>query len=220
MRCARGSDEPSESADNISTTQSPKVSLPSPEVPLKVSPKVGNLATMFNDLNDVHLRYAASLGIRPIESTRDIMRINRPVVELKSCEYYSLDNLTHSYPYLVEPAAELLDTIGARFNSKLRQQNGGDYRIKVTSLLRTRESVNRLKRGNVNSTENSAHLYGTTFDISYTEFVEEFGNKIKHNDGSLKNLLAEVIMELRQEGKCLVKYERKQGCFHITSTGH
>ena len=133
---------------------------------------------------------------------------------------YYVDALSHSHPFLVEEAANLLDTIGTRFNAKLSSQHGGKYRIKITSLLRTRESIDRLqKRGNVNSTDNSAHLYGTTFDISYAKFFEYPGNTRKHNDGQLKNLLAEVLLELREEGKCLVKYERKQGCFHITTTG-
>lgn len=186
---------------------------------LNISRRVGNLASQFADLNPAHLVYAEKIGIKPIQSTRDILRLKRPIVEVKSNDNYYVDNLSHSYPYLVPQAAELLDTIGARFNQKLRAQGGGHYRVKVTSLLRTSESVGRLKRRNVNSTENSAHLYGTTFDISYVGFHEESLNTRRHTDGELKNLLAEVLLELRQEGKCLVKFERKQGCFHITATG-
>ncbi len=186
---------------------------------LHISKKVGNLARQFTDLNEAHLTYARRIGIRPIRSTQDIMRLNHAIVHVKSCNNYKVDRLTHSYPYLVPGAAELLDSIGARFNRKLAERSGGHYRIKVTSLLRTEESVRRLKKGNVNSTSNSAHLYGTTFDISYVDFDEAMLNTRKLNDGQLKNLLAEVLLDLREEGKCLVKYERKQGCFHITATG-
>lgn len=186
---------------------------------LNISRRVGNLASQFADLNPEHLAYAQKIGIKPIQSTRDILRMTRPIVEIESNDNYFVDNLSHSYPYLVPQAAELLDTIGARFNAKLAAQGGGKYRIKVTSLLRTSESVGRLKQRNVNSTENSAHLYGTTFDISYVGFHEGSLNTRRHSDGELKNLLAEVLLELREEGKCLVKFERKQGCFHITATG-
>lgn len=186
---------------------------------LEISSKVQNHSKQFNDLNDAHLAYAQHVGITPIRNTRQIMRISKPIVRVNDCEEYSLDNLTHSYPILVEPAALLLHDIGAEFNRKLAAQGGGKYRIKVTSLLRTSESVNRLKRGNVNSTENSAHLYGTTFDISYVDFPEGHLNTRKHSDGDLKNLLAEVLLEMKEQGRCLVKFERKQGCFHITSTG-
>lgn len=186
---------------------------------LNISRRVGNLASQFADLNPEHLAFARKIGIKPIQSTRDILRLKRPIVEIKTNDNYFVDDLSHSYPYLVPQAAELLDTIGARFNAKLAAQGGGKYRIKVTSLLRTSESVGRLKRRNVNSTENSAHLYGTTFDISYVGFHEGSLNTRRHSDGELKNLLAEVLLELRDEGKCLVKFERKQGCFHITATG-
>lgn len=186
---------------------------------LKISPKVYNHARQFNDLNDEHLIYAKKVGISPIESTRQIMNITRPIVKLSTCDDYVIDNLKHSYPYLVEPAALLLHDIGAEFNRKLAEQGGGDYKIKVTSVLRTAESVSRLKRRNVNSTENSAHLYGTTFDISYVDFKEGNLNMRKHTDGDLKNLLAEVLLEMKENGRCLIKFERKQGCFHITSTG-
>lgn len=186
---------------------------------LHISRKVGNLAKQFSDLNDAHLVHAKRLGIKPINDTREILKLQRPIVHIKSGDNYVLDNLSHSYPYLVPEAAALLDTIGARFNQKLAARGGGHYKIKVTSLLRTQESIKRLQKGNVNSTSNSAHLYGTTFDISYVKFDEAMFNTKKLNDGQLKNLLAEVLLELKEEGKCLVKFERKQGCFHITATG-
>lgn len=186
---------------------------------LHIDRRVSNLAKQFADLNDDHLVYAKKIGIRPIEKTSDILKIRRPIQHLESNDNYYIDNLSHSYAYLVPEAAALLDTIGARFNRKLHERGGGRYTIKVTSLLRTRESINRLQHGNVNSTSNSAHLYATTFDISYVDFKEHMFNTRKFNDGQLKNLLAEVLLELKDEGKCLVKFERKQGCFHITATG-
>lgn len=186
---------------------------------LHISQRVGNLAKQFADLNGAHLVYAQSIGIRPIASTRDILKLERPIVHVKSGDLYHIDRLTHSYPYLVPEAAALLDTIGARFSRKLEERGGGKYSLQVTSLLRTHESVKRLSRRNVNSTTNSAHLYGTTFDISYVRFHEAILNTRKLNDAQLKNLLAEVLLELRDQGKCLVKFERKQSCFHITATG-
>lgn len=186
---------------------------------LNISARVGHLAKQFADMNPDHLTIAERIGIRPIRSTSDILKINRPIVAVKTNDNYHIGELTHSYAFLIPEAAALLDSIGSRFNRKLAEQGGGRYKIKVTSLLRTNESVNRLKRRNVNSTENSAHLYGTTFDISYVDFHEGTLNTRRHSDGELKNLLAEVLLELREEGHCLVKYERKQGCFHITTTG-
>ncbi|MCM1310589.1 MAG: DUF5715 family protein [Bacteroides sp.] len=185
---------------------------------IHISPKVGNLAKQFNDLNEAHLVYATKIGIKPIRDTRDILRLSRPLRQINSTKHYKIDRLSHSYPYLVTRAAELLDTIGDRFNQKLKERGGAHYTLKVTSLLRTEESVKRLQRRNVNSTSNSAHLYGTTFDISYIDFYEHALNTTKLNNEQLKNILAEVLLELREEGRCLVKFERKESCFHITST--
>ncbi|MDE6534644.1 MAG: hypothetical protein K2K82_01395 [Muribaculaceae bacterium] len=186
----------------------------------KERPRVTNLSDQFNDLNDAHVEYAVKFGIQPIETLKDIMAINKAIVEVKSGKEYFISPLTHSYAFLVEPAARLLHDIGSEFNQRLAEvYPGADYQINATSLLRTTESVSRLKKGNVNSTENSAHLYGTTFDVSYVKFHEGEKNSIQLSDADLKILLAEVLLGLKEEGRCLVKYERKQGCFHITSTG-
>lgn len=183
--------------------------------------RVYNFNTQFDDINDAHIDYARQLGIQPIETSKDIMAINKPIVKIESGKEYYISPLTHSYAYLVDPAAVLLHDIGAEFNQLLaKDYPGADYRINVTSILRTIESVSRLKKGNKNSTENSAHLYGTTFDISYVKFQEGAENGVQISDGDLKLLLAEVLLGLKEEGRCLVKYERKQGCFHITTTGN
>lgn len=187
--------------------------------PLKTASHLRDLGKEFDDLNADHLVFAQKLGLKPIGQTRDIMAQTKPIVKVVTNDNVKIDRLTHSYPYLVPSAAKLLNDIGEEFNRKLAEQDGGDYKIIATSLLRTSESVKRLKRGNVNSTENSAHLYGTTFDISYVRFDERPFNMRKHSDGELKLILAEVLKEMKQQGRCLVKFERKQGCFHITATG-
>lgn len=222
-RCTRPSGENSPAEVTATLAEQPKATAPRKDTVsvrrLNISAKVRSHSVQFNDLNDAHIACAVRIGIKPIGGLRDIMKIDKPIVGIKSCDDYTVDNLRHSYPYLVEPAALLLHDIGAEFNRRLRQQGGGNYKLKVTSVLRTTESVSRLKRNNVNSTQNSAHLYGTTFDISYVDFPEGIGNIHKHTDGDLKNLLAEVLLDFKEQERCLVKFERKQGCFHITSTG-
>lgn len=183
-------------------------------------PRVTNLNDQFNDLNSAHVEYAVKFGIQPINTSKDILTINKAIVEVKSGKEYYISPLTHSYPFLVEPAAKLLHDIGTEFNQRLAEvYPKANYQINATSLLRTTESVSRLKEGNANSTENSAHLYGTTFDVSYVKFREGENNSDQISDADLKILLAEVLLGLKQKGRCLVKYERKQGCFHITTTG-
>lgn len=221
VRCSRGGSDGQAINPKVSAVEKKvkdKLKIQKKE-PIHIDRRVGNLAKQLNDLNPEHLYFAQSIGIKPIEETRDILKLQRPLVKVEGNKYYTLDELTHSYAFLVPEAAALLDTIGVRFHRKLAERGGGDYQLKVTSLLRTQESVKRLRRGNVNSTQNSAHLYATTFDISYVDFPEGLLNPRRIDEGSLKNLLGEVLLELRDEDRCRVKFERKQPCFHITATG-
>ncbi len=179
--------------------------------------QIGSLSQNFKDMNDVHLSAARQLGFKPIKSGEDIMNLSRPIVRIASCREYFLDDLTHSFPYLVPEAATLLSDIGRTFNDSLAARGGGAYRIKVTSVLRTPATVKSLRRVNRNATEESTHSYGTTFDISYSRFVCDSICEPFRTYEDLKNLLAEVLYDLRKQGRCYVKYEIKQSCFHITT---
>ncbi len=175
----------------------------------------------FGDLNDVQLRSAKAIGIRPVEKRADASHIKGKLVEIVSCDKYVVDHLTHSVPYLVPKADELLSTIGENFLDSLENKGLNPNKIIVTSVTRTKEDVKRLRRSNGNASLNSCHFYGTTFDVSWKRF-----SKIEDPDGrpmqdvcpdTLKLVLAEVLRDLKKADKCYVKYELRQGCFHITA---
>lgn len=186
-------------------------------VPLSI--RLGQpLGKLFNDLNPAHLEHARKGGIAPVRHTEEVWEQGEGLVEVNSNRFYYVDELSHSYPYLKPHAADLLMEIGRRFNEALAARGGGAYRIKVTSILRTPLSVGRLRRVNRNATGESAHQYATTFDISYSKFICDDATAPHRTFEDLKNLLAEVLVDLRNEGRCLVKHERHQACFHITAT--
>lgn len=185
-------------------------------VKMKINPIGGSLAQVFDDVNALHLEAARELGIDAVGSDGDAWRLRRPIVEIRSCREYYVDELTHSYPFLVPEAARLLADIGAAFNAELEARGGGAYRIKVTSVMRTPRTVGRLRRVNRNASAESAHQYATTFDISYGKFICDDDSQPRRTQEDLKNLLAEVLHRLRSLGRCYVKYEYKQACFHIT----
>ena len=87
-------------------------------------------------------------------------------------------------------------------------------------MLRSKADVVKLRRHNSNATENSCHLYGTTFDVCYNRYktVEDPQGPRRRQvrNDSLKWVLSEVLNDMRRQKRCLVKYEVKQGCFHIT----
>lgn len=175
----------------------------------------------FGDLNDVQLKTAKKIGIRPINSRKDVDDMIGRLVEIKPCDRYDMDSLTHSIPYLIPTASELLDTLGQNFLDSLENKGLNPNKIIVTSVTRTKDDVKRLRRTNGNASMNSCHFYGTTFDVSWKRFT-----KVEDPDGrpmqdvsadTLKLVLAEVLRDLRKSDKCYVKYELKQGCFHITA---
>ena len=170
----------------------------------------------FNDSNRYHIAAASLLGIDPIDTEADILNISRPIVKVSSNPEYYIDDLTHSLPYLVPEAEELLHDIGKAFRDSLQARGGGDYRIKVTSILRTNSSVKSLRRRNRNAIGGSAHLYGTTFDISYSNFICN-SDSVPRTGEDMKMLLAEILKFFRDNDRCFVKHERKQSCFHITT---
>lgn len=171
-----------------------------------------NYQRTFNDMNDRHLKAARQLGIRPINTDNDFRQQKGRLKEIRSCRYYEVDNLTHSIPYLVPKAGELLKTIGQNFRDSLDSKGLHDCKIIVTSVLRTSGTLKLLRKKNVNASANSAHIYGTTFDVAYARYK----GAAKDETDKLKTVLAEVLRDLRKQKKCYVRYELKQGCFHVT----
>ena len=175
----------------------------------------------FDDLNAVQLKSAKAIGISPVASREEAEKLKKKLVEIGPCDYYDMDSLTHSIPYLVPKASELLEAIGVNFLDSLENKGLNPNKVIVTSVTRTKEDVKRLRRTNGNASMNSCHFYGTTFDISWKRFT-----KVEDPDGrpmqdvsadTLKLVLAEVLRDLKKEERCYVKYELKQGCFHITA---
>ena len=167
----------------------------------------------FPDLNDKHLEVAKAVGIRPLEDREEAESMKEKLTHITDNEFYVVDSLTHSIPYLVPRASALLDSLAAK--------GLNPNQVIVTSVLRTQSDVKRLRRRNGNASANSAHCFGATFDVSWKRFkkVEDEDGRPLQDVGSdtLKLVLSEVLRDLRQAEKCYIKYELKQGCFHITA---
>ena len=176
----------------------------------------------FGDLSEKHLEAALAIGIEPISSREEAEKKKSGLILIEDNEYYHVDSLTHSIPYLVPQASKLLDKIGENFLDSLSNKGLNPNKITVTSILRTKDDVKKLRQRNQNASEKSAHFYGTTFDISWKRFEKIEDKKEQPMEDvefeTLKLVLSEVLRDLKQENKCFVKYELKQGCFHITAT--
>ena len=175
----------------------------------------------FPDTNDLQLTAARRWGVTPVANRNEAESRRNDLVYVDGGFYYSVANLNASIPYLVPRAALLLDDIARAFFDSLQVKRIPLHRFRVTSVLRTKADVERLRKINHNATENSCHLYGTTFDISYIKYetVErpDGPHRRKVGDDMLKYVLSEVLRDFRNDGRCYIKYEKKQSCFHITA---
>ena len=181
---------------------------------------VPSYADAFPDTNSVQLSAATKWGVSPVKNREDAEARKRELVYIGSNPYYHVDPLYSSIPYLVPRAAVLLQDIGQAFYDSLYLKGVPLHKIIVTSVLRSQDDVMRLRQRNGNATENSCHLYGTTFDICYNRYktIEDPDGPSRRQvrNDTLKWVLSEVLRDMRQRNRCYIKYEVKQGCFHMT----
>lgn len=175
-----------------------------------------NYPKLFHDLNDTQLVAARANGTPRVLTVEELEAGSYGLQRIVTNKLYKVDSLTHSSPYLVPKAKEFMDDLGEAFQDSLFNR-GYDrrHRFIVTSVYRTQNHIKKLRRsGNVNASTNSCHQYGTTVDITYMRFdkpEEYFANDIK-----LQQLLFQTVYDMHRQGRCYVKYERKQACLHIT----
>jgi hypothetical protein len=174
-------------------------------------------ASIFNDINELHLEKAREVGLKSIPEKRDVVD-TKQLVKVEESDYLTIDELRYSVPYLTAGAAAELNRIAKAFNDSLVRKQLPVYKLVCSSILRTEEDVTRLqKSGNPNASDNSAHCYGTTFDITYTKYDREEETDEFMQPFELTKVLGEVLRDEKNAGRILVKYEKKEHCFHITS---
>ena len=181
---------------------------------------VPSFKTCFPDTQSVQLAAAMKWGVKRVKNRDDAENRKSELVYVGANPYVHIDKLYSSIPYLVPRAAVLLQDIGQAFFDSLYVKGINLHRPIVTSVLRTEADVTKLRRHNGNATENSCHLYGTTFDICYNRYetvqAPDGPERRAVRNDSLKYVLCEVLRDMREQGRCYIKYEVKQGCFHMT----
>lgn len=175
-----------------------------------------------NDKNEIHLIHAIRNGLKqPFKTNEDfyskINELKRKslLVEVTENRFYQLKSLTHSQPYLIPEALDMVNEIGYRFQERLKEKKYNNYRFRITSLLRTEEGQSELSHRNRNASIHSSHLYGTTVDISYKNFYNTQTDSVESSYEAVQALTS-VLLQMREECKFLAVRERKQSCFHIT----
>jgi hypothetical protein len=164
---------------------------------------------LFTDKVEKHERaYRNGRGIPPQETDAGLKQLftKKKLVELKSNDRYTVRGLFHSKPYILPEGERFINELGDLYYNRCRERKLPYVPFSISSVTRSRKSVDDLMEGNRNAIRNSAHLKGKTFDVSY----RDFGNKKEQT-----RLFIASLRDLRSQNKCFVKFETN-GCLHIT----
>lgn len=171
------------------------------------------------DMLPDYIARSSAAGIEKCSTRKELMKkfYRGEVVRIRNSRGYSIEDLSYSYPYLTREGKAVIREMGRRFRKKISgtRLRGSDFR--VTSMTRTSEIIRRLRKSNTNASENSPHFHGNAFDISYVRFTAKKWFVTDCDKYYLKEALAEVIWQMREEKKCWATYEINQGCFHIVA---
>jgi len=173
-------------------------------------------------LNDRIVDYSAAAKLKGINACKDESELKNRIsegklVKVASGNSYTVEKMTFSYPYVTSDSKILLDEIARRFREKSSQKGLNGVKFFITSMTRETDNVKSLRRYNGNASSNSPHLYGNAFDISYKRFIARKWVLTNCDKKFLKEVLAEVIWQLRAENKCWATHEKMQNCYHVVS---
>ncbi len=193
-------------------------------------------------INDYHVEVAQKLGVSGLVNDEAVYQAVKKgyLVRLDDSRFWKIKELKDSLPFVTKDTLKLLEIIGKNFEEKLKELDLPLYRYTISSVLRTTQAQEDLVRKNRNATRGlSSHQFGTTVDILYRDFEYTAENQyayyylMRNPDNSefrkadfdclgnqysqcLKIILGKTLLQLQQEGKCLVIYERRQPVFHVT----
>ena len=191
------------------------------------------------DVNDIHTARARQVGIPRGSSVEKLSGSGRLVRLRDSTEYWVLRELDYSVPYVTPATEALLTEIGKRLHQRLDSLGIPRFRVEITSVLRTPENQSELRKRNANAArEVSAHEFGTTVDLAYRKWGPPVMDSIagmpitgelrswsdsvmvetaRERGAELQAALGRVLHQLRREGRVLVRMERRQTVYHITT---
>ena len=158
-------------------------------------------------------------GIKECKDENDIKKrvSDGKLFRIRSGSRFIIDRMSYSYPFLTREGEILLNEIGKRFKEKTEIAGFRGARFIVTSMTRTTENMRDLSRNNQNVSVNSAHLHGIAFDISYIRFSCRKLFVTSCDKRYLKEALAQVIWQLKEDDRCWATYEKVQNCYHIVT---
>lgn len=123
---------------------------------------------------------------------------------------YHLYGLSHSEPFLLPAAREVLEDMANRFADAMKGTADEGASIRITSLTRTQSQQDRLRRRNANAFKGkSSHSYGASFDVA---FIDRPNESVTCPGPTWA--MQTILKDMQNEGKILIIPEGN--CMHIT----
>lgn len=187
-----------------------------------------------------HIKIAKELNLSIIKDQKDISTYYSSIDTTEIKTYYFFYNVPKELRYFYKDFIPILLLIGERFNEKINFQDKNVItKLCISSALRPENYQKNLQQKNQNAIDNSTHSYGISIDIFYDEFyinfesicnnlnsdIQEICKKDINQHGyflggnlrrQLTSILAETLIELQNEKKVLVIWEKNQRIFHVT----
>ena len=99
----------------------------------------------FPDQQDVQILAATKHGVKPVQNRLEAENSKGKLVYVGSNPFFYVDKLNNSIPYLVPRASVLLQDIGRAYFDSLQIKGIPLHKIIVTSILRTKDDVAKLR---------------------------------------------------------------------------
>ena len=106
---------------------------------------VRSYSDAFPDLQEVQIVSAKKWGVSPVWNRQEAEGRKSELVYVGSNPNFFIEPLYWSIPYLVPRAAVLLQDIGRNFLDSLQVKGVSAHKIIVTSVMRTKEEVERMR---------------------------------------------------------------------------
>jgi hypothetical protein len=196
--------------------------------------------------NAQQLAAARRLGIRPGTGQGELERLvseGRLVRLADTTDLWVVRELDYSVPYVVPSVEVLMRELGTRFQAALARLDIPPYRLEISSVLRSAEDQERLRRVNPNAAVGeSTHQFATTLDVLYSAYAPPAETLVEPNipeapwlephlrsvaatraeaisgrySRELQEILGRVLLEMQGEGMVMVTLERLQPVYHMT----
>ena len=148
----------------------------------------------------------------PKDRLEDLVNTDTSLEVVTSTNTYSLSYMAYSAPVLHSETHALLNEIGNRFWDEVEKQDLPKHKLRITSLTRSRQSQQDISQTTLPTT----HWYGHSFSISYRYFYKINLLRRDMNGDILKNILEQVLTQIKKEKNILVYGDTEGFFFTIT----